>query len=230
VRLFYGMEDNLRANGPSVASVLLSPSWQPLTLMWRPPALSPDARLYFWTMGPARFELRGIRLTNLGSGAVRPVTTRLRGRFHNLRRALAERERRFIQSREGAARIAWHAFVTHPAFGVGWERFPAYAASRSGVGQIASHDDYLRFAAELGIPGLLALLCLCLAVGWAALRARSARWAPAALGVLAAGAVDVAFANILSVPEVTLPVATAAAAVAAAATRTGSLRSAWSRT
>jgi hypothetical protein len=54
-----------------------------------------------------------------------------------------------------AARLALAAFWDQPIRGIGWERFPEYVPPHSDRGALASHDEYLRIAAELGLVGLL---------------------------------------------------------------------------
>ena len=153
-----------------------------------------------------------------------PLPTRLLGTPTNIPRLLQRAESGYIASRESAARIAVDAFRAHPLFGIGWDRFPAYASTRSGVGPIATHDQYLQFAAELGLPGLIAILLLSLSAGWAAVDERAGRFGPTLIGVLVAGAIDLAFGNLLASPNVILPAGTAAAIAVALSARRHSSR------
>jgi O-antigen ligase len=99
--------------------------------------------------------------------------------------------------------------------GIGWERFPTYAARRSGVGPIATHDEYLRFAAELGVPGVAVLVLLGISVLWALVKVWTRELAPALAGTLLAAAICLGFANLLETPDASLAIATAAACVVA---------------
>jgi O-antigen ligase len=59
-------------------------------------------------------------------------------------------------------RVAWFALrvaAEHPFRGIGYGMFPSYADSQFGV-HIATHNDYLRLAAETGVPALAAFLVL----------------------------------------------------------------------
>ena len=83
--------------------------------------------------------------------------------------------------------------LSDPIRGIGGDRFPSYASSRSGVGAIATHDEFTRFAAELGLPGLIALAIICAAAAHAALAIRRRPEAPALLGMLVASAICLCF-------------------------------------
>ena len=59
-------------------------------------------------------------------------------------------------------RVAWFAArvaAEHPLRGIGYGMFPSYADAEFGI-HIATHNDYLRLAAETGIPALVAFLVL----------------------------------------------------------------------
>lgn len=216
VRLWYGLEDNVTSAGPTRAQTRVGRRWRRLRLAWQPSTQAPDARLYLW-VPRGTFELRAVLFSRLGAKAT-PISTELRGVGGNLTSRLNRRESAYVRSRATGARLAIDAFLAHPLFGIGWERFPTYSASRSGVGTLASHNDYLRFAAELGVPGIVALLAVAFSIAWAASRARATLYGSAALGVLVAGAVELAFSNVLSVPAVVLPMATGVAVCIASST------------
>jgi O-Antigen ligase len=217
--LFYGLEDNLLGAGPAAARSLSVGRWTTLRLTWHPSATATHARVYFWAGTPGSFELRHVVFGPRGAPAeVLPV--RLAGYAVSSRQKIALANHRYIESRASAARIAVDAFEAHPLFGIGWERFDTYAATRSGVGPLASHDEYLRFAAELGIPGVLAIVLLCVAVMWAAWRARLDPLGPLLIGLVVTAGIALAFGNVLESPDIVLPFATAAAiAVAISAQR-----------
>jgi O-antigen ligase len=219
VELRFGLEDNLIAAGPATGRAALSRAWRSFELTWRPSAPARHARAYFWDRSAGSFEIRGLAIWTTNPRFATRLSTRLLGPVKYVNQALQRAEQSYIRSRETAARIAIQAFLAHPLLGVGWERFPSYASTRSGVGAIATHDEYLRFAAELGVPGLLAIALLCFAAGWAAVKTRAVRLAPVLVGVLAAAAVELAFGNVLESPAVVLPLATATATAVALSTR-----------
>lgn len=197
--------------GPASAIASVSRRWSTLRLTWRPSAAAPNARAYFWVPVTGTFELRAPVTWTTDPGRLTRLPTRLLGSPTNVTQRLQRRERAYIVSREGAARIAVDAFLAHPLIGIGWDRVPAYASTRSGVGPVATHNEYLQFAAELGIPGIVAILLLSLSAGWAALEERTDRFGPALIGVLVAAGIELAFGNVLEAPEVILAAATAAA-------------------
>jgi O-antigen ligase len=210
----YGLEDDRIGAGPAYGVAVATSTWKPMTISWSPTADAADARAYFWAGTSGSIELRRLRLVRHGQPA-ETVSVRLLGPGTSVQSQIDQVERRYLRSRAGAARLALDAFTAHPAFGVGWERFPFYSAPRSGVGAIAAHDEYLRFAAELGVPGLLALLLVCAGVAWAAFDARRAALGAALAGLLIAGAVVLAFGDVLEAPSVFLPAATGVALVVA---------------
>ncbi|HZE30990.1 MAG TPA: O-antigen ligase family protein [Actinoallomurus sp.] len=61
--------------------------------------------------------------------------------------------------RERVAGFAARVAAGHPLRGIGYGMFPSYADSRFGV-RIATHNDYLRLAAEMGVLALAAFLVL----------------------------------------------------------------------
>ena len=86
------------------------------------------------------------------------------------------------------------------------------SASRNMLGldlgfRIATHNEYLRFAAELGGLGVLAFGGLCLLVGLTLRRVDDRREKAMIAGGLTAGAVGLLFANAIAIPAVALPLA-----------------------
>lgn len=211
--LRFGMEDNIRANGPIMRAGITSSRGRRFVISWRPRRDSPDARLYVWqTAKPGVVQLTRVS-ARPDTGPSRPLSTRLRGPDRGGRqRDLDRAERRFVRSRIDAASTALDAFRSAPILGIGWQRFPAYARTRLGYA-IATHDEYLRVAAELGVVGLLMLALLLVAVA-ASLRSvlRSDLRAPL-LGALATGLVALGFVNGLATPAPSLAL-TAAIGVA----------------
>jgi O-antigen ligase len=226
VPLGYGLEDDTIGAGPRVAAAVASADWRTYSLDWRPSRLARHARAYFWLGADGAFELRSLALSRAKTGGRAAPATPLRpsGGGASGQRVLARAERGFVQARIGALRLAIDAFTSHPWRGIGWERFPTYAARRSGVGPIATHDEYVRFAAELGIPGMVALLLLALSVLWAVVSACSDGVAPALAGTVVAAAISLGFANLLETPDAALALATAAACVVALSARRPLLR------
>lgn len=95
--------------------------------------------------------------------------------------------------RENVARFAVRVATGHPIRGIGYGTFPSYADARFGV-RIATHNDYLRLAAETGIPALVVFLVLL----WLALRRPAAGDLAVPRAVVAAYAAGLLFANELS--------------------------------
>ncbi len=214
-----GMEDNYAANGPVSTSVSASRAWRAVKETWRPTADSPHARFYVWANRPGvALYLRDVTVTasvpngaGLGSKSIeRIISTQLLG-AQTAKQAFSGRESTFVKSRIAAARLSWKLFLEHPLFGVGWERYSFYA-DRELSQQInagSPHDDYLRMAAELGIPGVLFLLICVTAV---VSRLRQGRLSPAeqvAAGTLAAAGVALFFITALETPSITLSLAAA---------------------
>jgi O-antigen ligase len=90
-------------------------------------------------------------------------------------------------------RVAWEAFLMHPVFGIGYGQFPGYASSMHHIVAKVTHETYLSYAAELGVPGLVAFLWLLGAVvrdSWRLTRSMGTRTARALFGFLVATAVQ----------------------------------------
>lgn len=197
--LSYGLEDNLTGGGPTVQTTLLSPMPTRLSMTWVPNSRSPHARAYFWSSFGGAIDLS--RLTLRAPTDSRRLPTRLRGRVNTA----VQSETRFVSSRQSAAQLALDLLLQHPLAGVGWQRFPSFAARRLHFGLLATHDDYVRYAAELGLPGVVFLLLSIAAVAAAALSSPRSLDRTAALGCITAGAVGLLFVNALEVPSICLP-------------------------
>lgn len=220
----YGIEDNLVGAGPVQRTIHLAPRFHTYTLRWVPARAGADARVYVWTKTPGALVLRSLSVSrSLTSGAAAGTGERLRVPAHatsspNLA-VLNHAEAGFVQSRQSALHLALVAFLNHPLSGIGWERFPAWAGRRLKTGAIATHNEYVRFPAELGIGGLIGIVLLCVATAWAAFRLRRHPRAGAVIGMLVAAAVVLAFANLLEAPAAGLAIATACAIAAGLASR-----------
>jgi hypothetical protein len=93
--------------------------------------------------------------------------------------------------RHAQERVAWFAVrvaAGHPLRGIGG-RFPSYADSGFGI-HIATHNDYLRLAAETGVQALAVFLVLL----WLGVKG------PAPGDLAVPRAVTVAYASVFSSP------------------------------
>jgi O-Antigen ligase len=210
-RLGYALEDNYKGNGPSKSSRRIDGRWERLRVVWVPTAQSSAARFYVWWprfTGSADLFLRKIVLTSRSrNGRIerRLISTRLLGPRPTSGRTNGEAG--YIDARRAGLRLGEQAFRSSPLLGIGWERFPAYAAARAHFGQIPTHNEYVRFAAELGAPGVFLLLFIAVlaALGVRHLPRGPLRWGT--LGVLVAGGVGLFFVNGLVVPPASAPLA-----------------------
>jgi hypothetical protein len=224
-QLGYGLEDNFEANGPAADLRPVDGNWQRLRLRWVPTADSPAARFYAWSnSGSVDLFIRNVELvTRSGEGPVetRLISTRLLG--PRSEGSLPNREDRYIDSRWAGVELGAQAFWSDPLFGIGWERFPAYAAARRDFGAMPTHNEYVRFAAELGAPGLLLLLVIAAAAGRGVgyLPRGPLRWGT--LGVLVVGAVGLLFANALVFSAASAPLAVGVGVACSSTGRNGRL-------
>jgi hypothetical protein len=212
-RVAFGLEDDQLGLGTETVTRVLDRAWRPISVRWVPTADARYARLYAWTPGAAApFELRDVRVSD--AAAARPIVVplHLQGSQYERERARRARDerRRDLGSRRTAARLALEAFAPAPVAGMGWGDFLAYSDANAAFGRLATHDEYLRFLAELGLvgAGLLAGMMLLLV--------RAARQMPRGLaeagvrGTLVAGAVGLIFLNGLVASQAALALALAA--------------------
>ena len=197
-------------------NVRLGTHWRALSLSWRPGLRSPHASLYLWQRsGPSRFSFADIELIAHDPGHVPrslPLSQHLEGSLYKRLRSNASRqERRYVRSRLDAARLALRAFRSQPLRGIGWGTFPAYSAEHLSYGRLAAHDQYLAFAAELGLVGLLLLGALVTAAALGIRRVRRGRAPDAAIAVLATATAGLVFVEALPVPQMSIPIAVALA-------------------
>jgi O-Antigen ligase len=224
-QLEYGLEDNFEGNGPALDSRRVDGNWQRLRLRWVPTADSPAARFYAWSnSGSVDLFLRDVELvTRSGDGPVetRRISTSLLG--PRSEDSLTNREDRYIDSRWAGVELGAQAFWSDPLFGIGWERFPPYAAERRDFGEMPTHNEYVRFAAELGAPGVLLLLLIAAAAGYGVghLPRGPLRWGT--LGVLVVGAVGLLFANALVFSAASAPLAVGVGLACSSTSRQGRL-------
>jgi hypothetical protein len=104
--------------------------------------------------------------------------------------------------REHAARVAAHVAAEHPFRGIGYGMFPPYAAKSPQLGiYIATHDDYLRLAAEAGVFTLATFLILL----WLGAGRRRSGDLAVTRAIVLAYAVGLFFANQLASLLVSIP-------------------------
>jgi O-antigen ligase len=219
----YGLEDGISLNGPVVKGAMLSPRWRRLSVRWRPTANSSHAVFSVWSTAPATgFVLRDVEVAARSRGAAAAsrfaLDPRLKGSVYDElvaeQRALQSRD---ISSRLFAAHASLSAFGAEPLHGIGWGRFAAYSSTHGSYGRLPTHDEYLRFLAELGAIGVLLLGFVggfCAVAAWKGPRDELGL---AVVGLLVTGAVGLLFINGLVAPTVMMPLALAAALVCARA-------------
>jgi hypothetical protein len=217
----YALGDNVLNQDSRRAVGDLTRHWRRYTLAWRPDPRSPHATLYVWERrGPSAFALASISLiAHIPGSAPRliSVPAHLGGSLYaHMTSNAVGLERRYIRSRLEAAHLALDAFASEPLHGIGWGTFPEYAAAHSHFGLLAAHDEYLAFAAELGLVGVLLLGLLIAAVVLGLRRIGTTRAEAAALGVLVTAAAGMVFVEALPVPQLSIPIALAAAVACAA--------------
>jgi O-antigen ligase len=104
--------------------------------------------------------------------------------------------------RKDAAAFAAHVAVEHPSRGIGYGMFPSYAARSPHFGvYMATHDDYLRLAAEAGIGALASFLVLL----WLAMRGRRSGDEAVLQAIVLTYAVGLFFANLLANLVISMP-------------------------
>jgi O-antigen ligase len=99
--------------------------------------------------------------------------------------------------------VAWFAVrvaAGHPLRGIGYGTFPSHAGAEFGL-HIATHNDYLRLAAETGIPALVAFLGLL----WLGLRRPASGDLAVLRAMTAAYAAGLLFANALASLVISTP-------------------------
>jgi O-Antigen ligase len=207
--LHVGFEDNFEANAPVSRPAPTGPHWRTVELTWNPSARSPDARFYVWRPhGHDPFELRKVSIVAIGPNgrsSTKRISTALLGSNYpreqrRLRLLAGSDERYYVQSRWKGARLAVTAFLDQPLRGIGWEKFPELSYRRLPFGHLPTHNEYLRFAAELGIVGFL----LVMGIGGTALVALGSiprgRVRLALVGAFIAGGLSILFVNGLVAP------------------------------
>jgi O-antigen ligase len=204
-----GLEDNLLGAGPATVTTLLTPAPRSRRLQWAPTLAAPNARLYVWLPRGGAITLSALTFSAVGA---RPSSLPLRLLGPSDRSSTQQAsESRYVHSREDAASLAWRLFRENPLTGVGWQRFTSYSATRLHYGPLATHNEYLRYASELGLLGLVFLLIAIAAVAHAAMRIDGRTIGVAAAACALAAAVGLGFVNALEVPSIALPLAVSVA-------------------
>ncbi len=212
-RVAFGLEDDQLGLGTESVTRTLDGSWRPIRVRWVPTADARYARLYAWTPGSATpFELRAVQI-RAAAAPTRPIVVplALRGsQFEQERRRRIRDERsRDLGSRRTAARLALEAFASSPVIGIGWGDFLAYSDIHAAYGRLATHDEYLRFVAELGLVGAVLLAALMFVIAGAARRMPPGLASAGIRGMLVAGAVGLIFVNGLVASQAALGLALA---------------------
>lgn len=211
---YFALEDNIRRNGLRQAFSHLTPVRRTLKVRWRPSGDSPDARVYFWS--PARhiqFVISRITVARREALAASPTASLVNGLETRLvgstELPIANNlERLAVASRKAAATFAIQLFLHHPLFGIGWERFDAYAAHQLGVYDPGSaHDEFLSVAAELGIPGVFCVFLCGAGLALRLKRGRFTRVQTVALPPLTGALIGLFFIDAVVTPAVVLPLA-----------------------
>jgi hypothetical protein len=205
--LGFGDDDNARDR--RLKTITLGRRWQSAALAWKPGAPVGAAGIYFWhNGGRASFELDSVELERTtSSGRWRSeIPTRLEGSTYaaDLRRRRSI-EKHYLRSRTDAARLAFEAFESRPLRGIGWDNFPYYAQARLSYGKLASHNEYLRIGAELGLLGLACLALALLAVVTGVRARRFDSLDRTAMAVVVCGALSQLFVNGITFGEASLP-------------------------
>jgi O-antigen ligase len=212
-------DSSQKVEGPRGAGEL-DQRWRSFSLVWNPRLRSPQATLYIWQRaGPSTVALADVRViahSRSGRSQVIAVPGHLVGSLYQRFISVATRaEGRYTRSRLDASHLALEAFDSEPLRGIGWGTFPTYAAAHLHFGLLAAHDEYLAFAAELGVLGALLLILLIAAV------AIGVKWTgpgwpeAAAIGLLAAAAAGMVFVEALPTPQLSIAMAIAAAVLCA---------------
>jgi len=223
--LFAALEDNLLGNGPSVREARITRRWKRLRVIARPQEDWPDGRLYVWQSAAprARFAVRRVLMRPEGARSPLPaIDTRLGPSKYSVEARRVElEEARYLRSRRDAATLAAGAFLDHPLAGIGWESFPGYAERRLPYGALATHNEYLRVAAELGVGGLALLVLIAGAALVGVRRTPPGLSRAAAIGIMTTGAVGFVFINGLSASTASAPLAVAVGLMCASEPRPG---------
>ena len=225
-RLGFAVQDR---NNTVVRMAAIGPVWRDLRIPWSAIFDSQAPHFAAWAAAASgRFQVRAVTVAAVAPGrapTAHPLPVRLLGSEYARQLAIRRelKESHDIRSRKVGLELAFRGFGSKPVFGIGWGRFPAYAAARSEFGRLATHNEYLRFMVELGLIGVLLLGGLVVLLAGAARRQQDAVGL-AIMGILVTAGVALVFINGLVASSAALPLALAAGAACAAAVRTGAER------
>ncbi|MGI5287082.1 O-antigen ligase family protein [Nonomuraea polychroma] len=105
-------------------------------------------------------------------------------------------------TRKAVAEFAIQVIAEHPVRGIGYGLFPSYAAKSPDFGiYMATHNDYLRLAAESGVITLAVFLILI----WLGVRPRRSDDLAILRGIVFTYMTVLVFANVLTTPIVSVP-------------------------
>jgi len=211
-----GLEDNLTADSPTHLNAVATTRRRKYVLRWRPLNAADNARVYVWARSAGTLILSNLRFC-FGHGANQRLSTKLDG---PVTISFSKTEAQYVRSRVTVARLAIDAFGSSPFLGIGWQRFDGYAAAHGSPMALATHDEYLRIAAELGTAGLIPLLLVGCALGNQAWRLRWATDQAPVIAAVVAGLIGLAFVNGLETPDATIPFVAALAMLLSASERT----------
>ena len=213
----FGVKADFESGDAKSRTAVLDRTWRGYQVNWQAAARGPRTSAYFWQSGGASaFELRNVRVRVQEPGAPASTATQRAELIGSVLDTRAHREEdRYLESRLDAAGLALEAFADEPIVGIGWDRFPELAARELDYGELATHNEYLRIAAELGIPGLLMLGFAGYVLVLAMRRAGRSAIASAAIGVTVTAAVAQLFLNGVGVAEASVAAVIAAAILCA---------------
>jgi 4-amino-4-deoxy-L-arabinose transferase-like glycosyltransferase len=204
--LRFRLQENYSPDGSKIRQAKITDAWTTHSVTWKPSALSHDPRLYVWQPNvPADFSIRDVTVTRTAAGLPEDrqvISPRLLGppSADELSRRAGADESAYSESRRKAADLALSAFSDHPVRGIGWAQFTSLADRRLPFGPFPTHNEYLRFAAELGTIGFLLLLGLGAVIIAALRRNPASPLRDAVAGMLLAGAISLLFINGLVFP------------------------------
>jgi hypothetical protein len=225
IPLAYGMKDQAIGNGPRVRTAIVGTDWRALALRWRPIERSKDARLYIWQNGgTASFFIRSLVVSERRGARAptvvrRPPTVLEGSMYEHVKAQIDSKPEVDQESREEALSAGFAAFFSAPVTGIGWDDFPSFAGQRSRFGELATHNEYLRIAAELGIVGLVLMALLGGTLLYAIRSAPACSVDIAAIGALTVGAVAQFFVNGIVLQAASLPLAVSMAVLCTAGVR-----------
>lgn len=222
-QLGVGLQDDQIAGDGELRSVSVDSKPRRVTLTWEPRYAGSDARAYvFRQSGTAPILLSDIRFTIKRPGEEPlhlPAPVSLGESIGQITADYrAESEQRDVELRADALRVALNTAKDHPVIGVGWGEIQVQTEAEVGL-PLAAHNDLARYAAELGLVGLLLFCATSASAATAAWNQRSRREPQLLLAAVVAGTLGLLFVNATVASPVALPFAVCLAAAAALPTQ-----------